>query len=110
MSGVALAEPDTQLRLASHFRSLRAASELRGVGMTAILELVPEIDTAQDNAGRSAFELHGKEFTSGALFDPIAQSHELCLALVWLAPRRAFQIIHGGGADRTGYLLLTVNH
>ena len=80
------------------------------MGTTAILELVPEIDTAQDNAGRSAFELHGKEFTSGALFDPIAQSHELCLALVWLAPRRAFQIIHGGGADRTGYLLLTVNH
>src|SRR5260370_38674973 len=72
--------------------------------------LVPEIDTAQDNAGRSAFELHGKEFAGGTLLDAIAQPHELCLALVWLAAFRAFQIIHGGGADRAGYLLQTVNH
>src|SRR6267154_6382396 len=75
-----------------------------------IFKLFPEIDAAQDNAGRSAFELHGEEFASGTLFDPIAQPHELFLALVWFTPRRAFQIIHGGGADRALYLLLAVNH
>src|SRR6476469_374368 len=72
--------------------------------------LVPEIDAAQDYAGGSAFELHGKEFASGTLFDPLAQPHKLSLALVRLATFRAFQIIHGGGADRAGYLLQTVNH
>src|SRR6266581_8195021 len=73
-------------------------------------KLFSKIDAAQDNARRSAFELHGKEFASGTLFDPIAQPHELRFALVWLVPGRAFQIIHGGGADRTGDLLLTVDH
>jgi hypothetical protein len=37
-------------------------------------KLFSEIHAAQDNARRSAFELHGKEFASGTLFDPIAQS------------------------------------
>src|SRR5258708_12279171 len=71
---------------------------------------VSKMDTGQDNAGRSAFELHGKEFASGTLFDPIAQSHELRLALVRLTPCQALQIIQRGGADRAGYLLLTVDH
>jgi len=55
----------------------------------AISRLVPEIDAAQDNAGRSAFELHGQEFASGTLLDPIAQPHELRFALIRLAPFRA---------------------
>src|SRR6476659_2640179 len=76
----------------------------------AISRLVPEIDAAQDNAGRSAFELHGQEFASGTLLDPIAQPHELRLALIRLAPFRAFQIIHGGVADCAGYFLLPVDH
>jgi hypothetical protein len=53
-------------------------------------KLFPEIDAAQDNAGRRAFELPVQEFAGGAFFDPVAQPHELCLALVWLAPRRGF--------------------
>ena len=43
---------------------------------------VPKIDAAQDDAGRSAFELPCKKLASGTLFDPIAQPHELRFALV----------------------------
>ena len=34
------------------------------------LELLPKIETAQDNAGRNAFELHRKEFAGGTFLDP----------------------------------------
>jgi hypothetical protein len=58
------------------------------------LLLALEVDTAQDNTWRSAFELHCKEFASGTLFNPIAESDELGLTLVRLGPRRAFQMVH----------------
>jgi hypothetical protein len=74
------------------------------------LELSFEVDAAQDNAWRSAFELHSQEFASGTLFNPIAESHELCLALVGPGPRYTFQLIHGGGRNGAGYLPLAVNH
>ena len=35
-------------------------------------ELCLEVDTAQDDAGGSAFELPSQEFASGTLFNPIA--------------------------------------
>jgi hypothetical protein len=42
--------------------------------------------------------------------NPIAESHELCLALVEPGPHYTFQIIHGGGRDGARYLPLAVNH
>src|SRR3974390_1329432 len=74
------------------------------------VRLCLEVDTAQDDAGRSAFELPCQEFASGTLFNPIAQSHELCLALVRPGPRYALQIIHRGSRDGARYLPLAVNH
>ena len=74
------------------------------------LELILEVDTAQDNARRSAFELPSQEFASGTLFNPIAESDELGLTLVRLGPRRAFQMIHCGCRDRARYLPLAINH
>jgi hypothetical protein len=47
-----------------------------------------EIDTAQDNAGRTSFELNCQELASGTLFNLVAQPHELSLALA----RLGFQI------------------
>jgi imidazolonepropionase-like amidohydrolase len=44
-------------------------------------ELLPKVHAAQDDAGRCAFELHGEEFAIGTCFNPVAQSHELRLAL-----------------------------
>src|SRR5262252_10650320 len=76
----------------------------------ASFELCLEVDTAQDNAGRIAFELPSQEFASGTLFNPIAEPHELCLALVGPGPRDTFQIIHGGGRDGARYLPLAVKH
>ena len=38
----------------------------------------------------TTLELLCKKFASGTLFDPIAQSHKLCFALVWLTPCQAF--------------------
>jgi hypothetical protein len=74
------------------------------------LELRLEVDTTQDNAWRTAFELRCCEFASGTLFNPIAESDELGVALIRLAPRRAFQMVHCGCRDRARYLPLAVNH
>jgi len=74
------------------------------------LVLTLEVDTAQDNAGRSAFELHCEEFASGTLFNSIAESDELGLTLVRLGPSRAFQMVHCGCRDRARYLSLAVYH
>jgi hypothetical protein len=71
----------------------------------ALFCVFPKINAAQDNAGRSTLELHCEEFAGGTFFNPFAQSHELSFALVWLVPHRAFQIIQGGGADRTVFLV-----
>src|ERR1700756_1255483 len=72
--------------------------------------LTLEVDAAQDNAGRTSFELHCQEFASGTLFNSVAQSHELGLALVRPGRRRAFQSVHGGGRDGARYFLLAVHH
>src|SRR6516225_9798268 len=69
-----------------------------------------KVDTAQDDAGRSAFELPCQVFASDTLFNPVAQPHELCLALVRHGSRHAFQIIHGGSRDGARYLPFAVNH
>ena len=78
--------------------------------MPTPLELSLELDTAQDNAWRSAFKLQCCEFASGTLFNPITESHELGLTLVRLGPCQAFQMIHGECRDRARYLPLAVNH
>jgi hypothetical protein len=82
----------------------------RGRGIVDHLCADPKIDAAQDDAGRSAFELPCNKLASGTLFDPIAQPHELRFTLVGFAPLGPFQVVHGGCADGTGYLPLTVNH
>ena len=96
-----MVEPDEAQRV----QVSRCASDLPNP-----LELCSKVDTAQDNARRSTFELHCQELASGTLFNPVAQSHELGLALVRLGPRQAFQIIHGGRRDRARYFPLAVNH
>ena len=45
-----------------------------------------EIDAAQDDAGRVAFEVASDEFFRRALFDPITQSQELLFALMRRRP------------------------
>jgi hypothetical protein len=75
-----------------------------------LLCAVSKIHAAQDDARRIAFELHRNKLAGGALFYPIAQSHELRFALVRLGPCQIFQIVHGGGADGTGDFPWTVNH
>jgi hypothetical protein len=69
-----------------------------------------KIQAAQNDTGRSAFELHCKNLASGTLFDLITPPKELCFALVGLCRRRFFQFVHRGGADGTGYLPFTVKH
>ena len=46
--------------------------------------LFAKIETAQDDAGRIALECAGLEFDRCALFDPVAQSQKLFIALVFL--------------------------
>src|SRR6478736_2334639 len=91
-------------------QSTGVADGIADIALCMMLADVFEVDTAQDNAWRSALELHSQEFAGGSLFNPIAESHELCLALVGPGPRSAFQIIHRGGRDGARYLPLAVNH
>jgi hypothetical protein len=83
-------------RLNVRFHQQRTFAGASGMSALGQAELCLEVDTPQDNAGRSAFELPCREFASGTLFNPVAQPHELCLTLVRPGPRHAFQIIHGG--------------
>jgi hypothetical protein len=65
---------------------------------------------AQDDIRRIAFELHRKELANSALFYLVAQPHELGFPLVRFSPLSAFKIIHGGGADSTWYISVTIHH
>jgi hypothetical protein len=70
--------------------------------------LVAKIEAAENDAGRSSFELLRLEFAGRALFDLIAQPQELFVALIRLCLHATLQIVHRRTADGAGYFPATM--
>ena len=66
-----------------------------------------KIDAAQNDARRVALKLEVKKFPRRAFFDPVAQSQELLFPLVGCCSGRAFNAVHGVGADGAGHFYLS---
>src|SRR5438094_943687 len=78
---------------------IRLARPEKAAGKLVKALLISKVDAAQNDAGRGALELPGKEFARRALLDPVAQPQELQFALVQRCPRSAVQVVHRRGAD-----------
>src|ERR1700742_3168745 len=72
--------------------------------------LVAKIEAAENDAGRSSFELSRLEFAGRALFDLVAQPQELFVALIRLSLHATLQIVHRRTADGAGYFPATMHH
>src|SRR5580692_701196 len=81
-----------------------------GGSLTILLSAISEIQAAQDDAGRIALEFPCLKLARGPLFNPVAQPHELGLALGRFDPLGFFQVVHRGCADGAGYFPFAVNH
>src|ERR1700719_2401220 len=100
------ASPLPTSRNESNSSELSKTGGSRGVPLSAI----SEIQAAQDDAGRIAFEFPCLKLARGPLFNLVAPPHELRFALVRLDPLRFFQVVHGGCADGAGDFPYPVNH
>jgi len=69
-----------------------------------------KIDAAQNDARGVALKLEVKKFPRSAFFDPAAQSQELLFALVGCCSGRAFNAVHGVGADGAWHFYLVIHH
>src|ERR1700738_5620269 len=69
-----------------------------------------KIDAAQNDARRVALKLEVKKFPRRALFDPVAQSQELLFPLVGCCSGRAFNAVHGVGADGARHFYVVIHH
>lgn len=68
-----------------------------------------KINAAQNNARRVALKLEVKKFPRRAFFDPVAQPQELLFALVGCCSGRAFNAVHGVGADGAWHFIIMNN-
>jgi len=87
MSGCYRAETRSSKRAAARLMQSHSTGVFAGIADIALCITLADssrnyvLKSILRNIMRSAFELHGLEFASGTLFYPIAESHELCLAL-----------------------------
>ena len=109
---------DARWHLIGHLQSnkaTRAATIFHSVDSVDDAALAQRLDRTRQGTAAAQQPLRVlleacKKFPRGAFFDPVAQSQELLFPLVGCCSGRAFNAVHGVGADGARHFYLVIHH